>query len=111
MPWSSGGYLSEGERDNGAALKKAIEGVISDVAFRLYNDWSTLVKFQRTRGVLRLMAASSTRFGKRATGRPSFCHLPSRSTISACNSNGNGGSGSSLLEAVGNLVEYAFIMA
>jgi hypothetical protein len=24
---------------------------------RLYNDWSTLVKFQRTRGVLRLMAA------------------------------------------------------
>src|SRR5262249_8965102 len=24
---------------------------------RLYNDWSTLDKFQRTRGVLRLMAA------------------------------------------------------
>jgi predicted AAA+ superfamily ATPase len=24
---------------------------------RLYNDWSALVKFQRTRGVLRLMAA------------------------------------------------------
>jgi predicted AAA+ superfamily ATPase len=24
---------------------------------RLYTDWSTLVKFQRTRGVLRLMAA------------------------------------------------------
>ena len=24
---------------------------------RLYGDWSTLVKFQRTRGVLRLMAA------------------------------------------------------
>jgi predicted AAA+ superfamily ATPase len=24
---------------------------------RLYNDWSTLLKFQRTRGVLRLMAA------------------------------------------------------
>src|SRR4029079_15481316 len=24
---------------------------------RLYSDWSTLIKFQRTRGVLRLMAA------------------------------------------------------
>ncbi|MDR7465050.1 MAG: Swt1 family HEPN domain-containing protein [Armatimonadota bacterium] len=28
-----------------------------EVFDRLYNDWSTLVKFQRTRGVLRLMAA------------------------------------------------------
>jgi predicted AAA+ superfamily ATPase len=28
-----------------------------DVFDRLYSDWSTLVKFQRTRGVLRLMAA------------------------------------------------------
>jgi hypothetical protein len=29
------GYLSEGERDNGAAIKKAIEGVISDMLFEL----------------------------------------------------------------------------
>ncbi len=28
-----------------------------EVFDRLYTDWSTLVKFQRTRGVLRLMAA------------------------------------------------------
>ena len=37
---------------------------------RLYNDWSTLVKFQRTRGVLRLMAAVIHRFGRRATATP-----------------------------------------
>ena len=30
---------------------------IPEIFDRLYNDWSTLVKFQRTRGVLRLMAA------------------------------------------------------
>jgi hypothetical protein len=29
------GYLSEGERDNGAALKKAIEAVLSDVELDL----------------------------------------------------------------------------
>jgi hypothetical protein len=29
------GYLSEEERDDGAAIKKAIEGVISDMAFEL----------------------------------------------------------------------------
>jgi hypothetical protein len=29
------GYLSEEDRDNGAALKKAIEGVISDLVFEL----------------------------------------------------------------------------
>ena len=34
---------------------------------RLYADWSTLVKFQRTRGVLRLMAGSSMPCGRRAT--------------------------------------------
>ena len=28
-----------------------------EVFDRLYSDWSTLVKFQRTRGVLRLMSA------------------------------------------------------
>ena len=34
---------------------------------RLYNDWSTLDTFQRTRGVLRLMAAVSTRSGSATT--------------------------------------------
>jgi hypothetical protein len=31
----AGGYLSEEERDNGAALKNAIEALISDVALEL----------------------------------------------------------------------------
>jgi hypothetical protein len=32
------GYLSEEERDNGAAIKKAIEGVISDMVFELESE-------------------------------------------------------------------------
>jgi hypothetical protein len=32
------GYLSEEDRDNGAALKKAIEGVISDLVFELQSE-------------------------------------------------------------------------
>jgi hypothetical protein len=32
------GYLSEEDRDNGAAIKKAIEGVISDMAFELQSE-------------------------------------------------------------------------
>ena len=32
------GYLSEEERDDGAAIKKAIEGVISDMAFELQSE-------------------------------------------------------------------------
>jgi hypothetical protein len=32
------GYLSEDERGNGAAIKKAIEGVISDMAFELQSE-------------------------------------------------------------------------
>jgi predicted AAA+ superfamily ATPase len=36
---------------------KAAYPVHPEIFERLYNDWSTLVKFQRTRGVLRLMAA------------------------------------------------------
>lgn len=35
---------------------KAAYPIHPEVFDRLYNDWSTLVKFQRTRGVLRLMA-------------------------------------------------------
>jgi hypothetical protein len=41
------GYLSEGERDNGAALKKAIEGVLSDMAFELQSETA---KLSRTHG-------------------------------------------------------------
>ena len=36
---------------------KAAYPIHPEVFDRLYNDWSTLLKFQRTRGVLRLMAA------------------------------------------------------
>ena len=36
---------------------KAAFPIHPEIFDRLYNDWSTLVKFQRTRGVLRLMAA------------------------------------------------------
>ena len=32
------GYLSEEDRDNGAAIKKAIEGVVSDMAFELLSE-------------------------------------------------------------------------
>jgi hypothetical protein len=32
------GYLSEEEPDNGAALKKAIEGVLSDMVFELQSE-------------------------------------------------------------------------
>ena len=41
-------------------IKKTSQGRVPihpEVFDRLYNDWSTLVKFQRTRGVLRLMAS------------------------------------------------------
>lgn len=37
---------------------KAAYPIHPEVFDRLYNDWSTLLKFQRTRGVLRLMAAA-----------------------------------------------------
>jgi hypothetical protein len=32
------GYLSEEERDDGAAIKKAIEGVLSDLVFELQSE-------------------------------------------------------------------------
>ena len=43
-----------------ADYEKRVKGaypIHPEVFDRLYSDWSTLVKFQRTRGVLRLMAA------------------------------------------------------
>lgn len=44
----------EGDYENRIKAAYPIHPEIFD---RLYNDWSSLVKFQRTRGVLRLMAA------------------------------------------------------
>ena len=41
------GYLSEGERDNGIALKKAIEAVLSDIALDLQYETA---ERSRTRG-------------------------------------------------------------
>jgi hypothetical protein len=41
------GYLSKEERDNGAAIKKAIKGVISDMAFELQSETAAL---SRTHG-------------------------------------------------------------
>jgi hypothetical protein len=38
------GYLSKEERDNGAAIKKAIKGVISDMAFELRPKLPRLVE-------------------------------------------------------------------
>jgi hypothetical protein len=32
------GYLSEEDQDNGAAIKKAIEGVLSDLVFELRSE-------------------------------------------------------------------------
>lgn len=45
-----------GEADYEQRIKAAYP-IHPEIFDRLYNDWSTLVKFQRTRGVLRLMAA------------------------------------------------------
>ncbi len=45
-----------GESDYENRIKAAYP-IHPEIFDRLYNDWSTLVKFQRTRGVLRLMAA------------------------------------------------------
>jgi hypothetical protein len=38
------GYLSEEERDDGAAIKKAIEGVISDIAFELQSETAERIR-------------------------------------------------------------------
>ena len=47
---------SAGTRDYEKRIKAAYP-IHPEIFDRLYTDWSTLVKFQRTRGVLRLMAA------------------------------------------------------
>ena len=48
---------------------KAAYPIHPEIFDRLYTDWSTLVKFQRTRGVLRLMAARDSQpVGEKTTG-------------------------------------------
>ncbi len=56
---------------------KAAYPIHPEVFDRLYSDWSTLVKFQRTRGVLRLMAAVIHSLWEKGDRNPLIlpCHL------------------------------------
>lgn len=54
-----------------------------EVFDRLYTDWSTLVKFQRTRGVLRLMAAVIHSLWEKGDRNPLI--MPANITIDASN--------------------------
>jgi hypothetical protein len=65
---------------------KAAYPIHPEVFDRLYEDWSTLLKFQRTRGVLRLMAAVSIACGSAATAGRSSCRAASRSMTPGCSS-------------------------
>ena len=40
------GYLSEEERDDGVAIKKAIEGVISDIVFEIQSETAERSRFR-----------------------------------------------------------------
>ena len=51
---------------------------------RLYTDWSTLVKFQRTRGVLRLMAAVIHCLWENGDRNPLILPSISPSTMGGC---------------------------
>jgi len=53
----AGDFPSETKEREYERRMKAAYPIHPEVFDRLYNDWSTLAKFQRTRGVLRLMAA------------------------------------------------------
>jgi len=66
-----------GEMDYERRLKAAYP-IHPEVFDRLYGDWSTLVKFQRTRGVLRLMAAVIHTLWQRGDKNPLImpCHIP-----------------------------------
>lgn len=57
---------------------KAAYPIHPEVFDRLYGDWSTLVKFQRTRGVLRLMAAVIHSLWRNDDRNPLImpCHIP-----------------------------------
>ena len=49
--------LIDGLRQGTRETRSAAYPIHPEIFDRLYTDWSTLLKFQRTRGVLRLMAA------------------------------------------------------
>ena len=57
---------------------KAAYPIHPEIFDRLYTDWSTLVKFQRTRGVLRLMAAVSHSLWEKEDRNPLIlpCNIP-----------------------------------
>ena len=57
---------------------KAAYPIHPEVFDRLYSDWSTLVKFQRTRGVLRLMAAVIHSLWEKGDRNPLImpCNIP-----------------------------------
>jgi predicted AAA+ superfamily ATPase len=67
---------------NSAEYEKRIQAaypIHPEVFDRLYTDWSTLVKFQRTRGVLRLMAAVIHSLWEKGDRNPMI--LPANITI------------------------------
>jgi predicted AAA+ superfamily ATPase len=78
-------YQNEGGQFPSTAKEAAYERAIKDaypihpeVFARLYGDWSTLPRFQRTRGVLRLMAAVIHTLWENNDQSPLIlpCHLP-----------------------------------
>jgi len=66
-----------GEADYERRMKDAYP-IHPEVFDRLYEDWSTLVKFQRTRGVLRLMAAVIHSLWEKGDRNPLIlpCNIP-----------------------------------
>ena len=65
---------------------KAAYPIHPEVFDRLYTDWSTLVKFQRTRGVLRLMAAVIHSLWEKGDRNPLIMPATSPSTTPASSS-------------------------
>jgi predicted AAA+ superfamily ATPase len=63
---------------------KAAYPIHPEIFDRLYTDWSTLVKFQRTRGVLRLMAAVIHSLWEKGDRNPLILPATCRSMIRAC---------------------------
>jgi hypothetical protein len=66
---------------------KAAYPIHPEIFDRLYTDWSTLVKFQRTRGVLRLMAAVIHSLWEKGDRNPLILPATCRSTTRACSPN------------------------
>src|ERR1700732_2583800 len=67
------GYLSEEDRDNGAAIKKAIEGVLSDMVFELQSETAehTDIISQTPNDLVTATLPSSQCVSEHA--RPGFC--------------------------------------